>query len=32
MVVIFSVTLGIAKAVWNRPMQWFMLEKQGNTQ
>lgn len=29
-VVIFKVTIGIFKALFNRPMNWFMLEKNGN--
>ncbi len=30
LVVIFKVTLGIFKALFNRPMNWYMLEKNGN--
>ena len=29
-IVIFKVTLGVFKAIFNRPMNWFMLEKNGN--
>ncbi len=29
-VLIFIVTLGVFKAIFNRPMQWFMLTKKGN--
>ena len=30
LIVINIVTLGIFKAIFNRPMEWFMLTKQGN--
>jgi cellulose synthase/poly-beta-1,6-N-acetylglucosamine synthase-like glycosyltransferase len=30
LVVIFTVTLGIFKAIFNREMTWFMLKKKGN--
>ena len=30
LIIITIVTLGIFKAIFNRPMQWFMLTKQGN--
>ena len=30
LIIINIVTLGIFKAIFNRPMQWFMLTKQGN--
>ena len=29
-VVILNVSIGITKAIFNRPMQWFMLSKKGN--